>query len=194
MRTDTGLVCLPPLLLVLLHSFDRVLRRIDTATRDNEVRSAADSRLRGLVLLTELIALGRQVHSGGEDNEILVLCGGNSCIDFAQRAGRHKTQHEFGVLASDIDRGGSVRAGREGALGCHFSEDKEPTLGTVLEGGVLSCLSQGLDDAFTGEDGAVDDVGPFRDAESALVVLLLDGVANVDEFAVFEDKEVVLSC
>lgn len=32
---------------------------------------------------------------------------------------------------------------------------------------------------------------PFRDAERAAVVLLLDCGANVDEFAVFEDEEVV---
>lgn len=35
-------------------------------------------------------------------------------------------------------------------------------------------------------------MGPFRDAQSAAVVLLLDGVADVDEFAVFENEEVVL--
>jgi hypothetical protein len=34
-------------------------------------------------------------------------------------------------------------------------------------------------------------VGPFGDAEGAVVVLLLDCVADVDEFAVFEDEEVV---
>lgn len=32
---------------------------------------------------------------------------------------------------------------------------------------------------------------PFGDAQGAAVVLLLDGVADVDEFAVFEDEEVV---
>ena len=37
----------------------------------------------------------------------------------------------------------------------------------------------------------MDEVGPFGDAEGAAVVLFLDGVADVDEFAVFEDQEVV---
>lgn len=35
-------------------------------------------------------------------------------------------------------------------------------------------------------------MGPFGDAEGAVVVLLLNCVADVDEFAVFEDEEVVL--
>lgn len=52
-------------------------------------------------------------------------------------------------------------------------------------------MGEGFDDAFAWEDAAVDDVGPFGDAEGAAVVLLLDCVADVDEFAVFEDEEVV---
>lgn len=34
-------------------------------------------------------------------------------------------------------------------------------------------------------------MGPFGDTEGAVVVLFLDSVADVDEFAVFEDEEVV---
>lgn len=35
---------------------------------------------------------------------------------------------------------------------------------------------------------------PFGDAEGAAVVLLLNGVTDVDELAVFENEEVVLFC
>jgi hypothetical protein len=35
-------------------------------------------------------------------------------------------------------------------------------------------------------------VGPFGDAQGAAVVLLLHCVTDVDEFAIFEDEEVVL--
>lgn len=189
---NTGQVGIPALLLVLLGSIDRVGRGVDATTGDNEVGTTADCRLRSLVLLAELIALGRKVDTGGEDNEVLVLRRRNARIDLAQRAGRHKAQHEAGVLAGDVDGGRGVRARGEGALGGHFCEDEEAALGAVGERGVLGGLGEGFDDALTRQDGAVDDVGPFGNAEGAVVVLLLDGVADVDELAVFEDKEVVL--
>jgi hypothetical protein len=53
-------------------------------------------------------------------------------------------------------------------------------------------LRQSLDDALAGENAAVDNVGPFGDPQSTTVVLLLDGVANIDEFPVLEDQKVVL--
>jgi hypothetical protein len=192
LRTDTGQIRLPSLLLVLLGSLDRVRRRVNTTTRDNKVRTATDSRLRRLILLTELIALGREVDARSKNDKVLTLRGRNSRVDLAEGTGRHKAQHEAGVLPGDVDGGGGVGACRERALGGHLGEDEETAFGAVREGGVLGCLGEGFDDAFTGEDGAVDDVGPFGDAEGAVVVLLLNGVADVDEFAVFKDEEVVL--
>lgn len=53
-------------------------------------------------------------------------------------------------------------------------------------------LGQSLDDALAGENAAVDNVSPFGDSQSTAVVLLLDGVADIDEFAVLEDQKVVL--
>jgi hypothetical protein len=53
-------------------------------------------------------------------------------------------------------------------------------------------LGQSLDDALAGENAAVDNVGPFGDPQSTAMVLLLDGVADIDEFAVLEDQKVVL--
>lgn len=55
----------------------------------------------------------------------------------------------------------------------------------------LCGLGQCLDDTFAWENAAVYNMSPFGDAEGAAVVLFLDGVADVDEFAVFEDEEVV---
>lgn len=56
----------------------------------------------------------------------------------------------------------------------------------------LGGLREGLYDAFAGENGTVDDVCPFGDAECTAVVLFLDRVTDVDKFAVFKDEEVVL--
>lgn len=95
------------------------------------------------------------------------------------------------VLARIVHRGRGIRTGGEGALGGHLGEDEEAAVASVREVRGLGGLGEGFDDAFTGQDGAVDDVGPFGDAEGAVVVLLLDCVADVDEFAVFEDEEVV---
>lgn len=53
-------------------------------------------------------------------------------------------------------------------------------------------MGESLDDTLTGEDGAIDNVGPLRYPESSTMVLLLDGVTDIDELAVLEDEEVVL--
>ena len=37
-------------------------------------------------------------------------------------------------------------------------------------------------------------MGPFGDPQSAAMVLLLDCVADINKFAIFEDEEVVLGC
>lgn len=192
LRAHAGQIRLPSLLLVLLSSLNRVRSGIDTTTRDNEVGTAANSRLRCLVLLTELIALRREVDTSGEDDEVLALGGRLSRLDLTQRAGGDKAQNKAGVLARDVNGGGGVGACCEGSLGGHLGEDEEAALGAVGEVSGLGGLCEGLDDALARKDGAVDYVGPFRDAEGAVVVLFLDCVADVDEFAVFEDEEVVL--
>ena len=54
---------------------------------------------------------------------------------------------------------------------------------------MLRCtrLGEGVDDAISCEYAGVDDVRPFGNAKSTAIVLLLDRIADVDEFAVFED-------
>lgn len=191
LTTHTSQVRLPPLLLILLRRLNRIRGRIDPPPSNNKVRTTPNSRLRRLILLTQLIPLRRKIHTSRENNKVLVLSGSNTTLDLTQRPRRHKAQHKAVVLARIIHRGGGIRASRERALGGHLGEDEEAAVAAVGEVWGLGGLGQGFDDAFAGEDGAVDDVGPFGDAECAIVVLLLNCVADVDEFAVFEDEEVV---
>ena len=150
LRTHAGQIRLPALLLVLLSGLNRVGSGIDTTTRDNKVSTAANSRLRRLVLLTELIALRREVDASGEDDEILALRGRLCRLDLAERPGRDKAKHEAGVLARDVDGGGGVGACCEGSLRGHLGEDEEATLGAVGEISGLGGLSEGLDNALAG--------------------------------------------
>lgn len=150
LRTHTGQIRLPALLLVLFNSFNRVRSGIDTTTRDNEVGTAANSRLRCLVLLAKLIAFRREVDASGEDDKVLVLRGRLRRLDLAQRPGRDKAEHKAGVLARDIDRGGGVGACCEGSLRGHLGEDEEAALRAVGEISSLGSLREGIDYALAG--------------------------------------------
>lgn len=191
--TDTGQVGFPPLLLILLRSLHRIRRGVDTATRDNEVSTPADSRSGRLVLLTKLISLGRNVHTSREDHKVLLIRRrADFRLHLTQRARRHESHNEVLVFPGIIDRGSSVLAGSQGALRGHLCQDQQTAFGAVGEVRCRRRLSESLDDTLTRENAAVDDVGPFRDTEGTAVVLLLDRVADVNELAVLEDEKVVL--
>lgn len=142
-------------------------------------------------MLAQLIAFGRKVDARGEDDKVLVVVGAHAGGDIGQSASGNEAQHEALVFTCVVDRSGGVSARSERALGGHLGENEEATVRAIGEVGSLGCLRQSFDNTLAGQDGAVDDVGPFGDAEGSLVVLLLDGVADVDEFAVLEDEEVV---
>lgn len=182
----------PSLLLVLLGSLDGIGGSVDTTSCNDKVRTAANGRLWRLVLLAKLVSLGGEVDTGGENDKVLVVRSGNAGGDLGQSPGGNETEHEAWVLARVVHGGRGVGASGEGALGGHLGQDQQAALGAVGEVIGLGGLRQGFNDTLAGENAAVDNMGPFRDLQGAVVVLLLHGVANVDELAVFEDEEVVL--
>lgn len=101
-------VCLPPLLLVLLGSFHRIRGSIDAPAGNDKVCTTTNSRLGSLILLTELIALGRKIDTRREDDEILVLGRGHSGRNVRQRSGRDESQHKTLVFPCVVDRGRCV--------------------------------------------------------------------------------------
>src|SRR5438034_6058808 len=77
------------------------------------------------------------------------------------------------------------------ALCRHFSKNQEPSAAHKWECLGMVSLSQRLDDPFPGEYAGIDEVGPFRNAERAAVVLHLDSVTYVNELPIFKNEKVV---
>lgn len=185
------LVCLPSRGLVLLDGGDRIGSSVDASPGDEKIRAAGDGARGRLILLAESITFTRDIDAGGEDDKIFIVGRGGFVRGVARKLlSRDEPHNGPWVLPGNLDRRACVVAHGQGALGGHLGEDEDGAI--VGNAAVVDGLVERLDDALAGKDAGVDDVRPFGDAQHAALVLLLHGVANVDEFAVFEDQEVVL--
>jgi hypothetical protein len=186
------LISSPTIIAVFLGGFDRILSGIDTTTCNDKVCSLLNSAGRGFVLLTEGVTRGSKINPRCKNDKILII---GFILDFIiERAESHKPHDSFRIAARQVNRQSSVVSSSETALGRHLSQDEEASLTAIGEGRISKNLSQGIDDAVAWKDAEVYDVGPLGDAQRAAVILLLDGAANVHEFTVFEDEEIVLLC
>lgn len=192
---DTSRIRLPSGLLILLRRLHRVRCCINPPTSNDKISPPSNRRLRRLILLPQFIPLGRKIHSRRKNNKILLLRS-NAILrrHLPERPRRHKSQHKALEFPRVVHRCLGIFTRSQRSLRGHLSQNQQATFGAVGEVRGGGGLRERVYDALTGEDAAVDDVRPFGDAEGAAVVLLLNGVADVDELAVFEDEEVVLFC
>lgn len=185
-------VNLPALLLIRLCTLYRVFACIDASASYNGVRASLDSLAWSLLLLTKFIALLALIDACSENNQELLRTARYLSFVMRQRLHSNESNNGATVELCQFDRLLRIEACCQTPLRGHVGKDDECPLILVQETGLGDNLRQGLGNAFTPQNAHVDNVSEFRDSERTAMILLLERIPDVDEFAIFEDHEIVL--
>lgn len=157
------LVRLPPGLLVPLGGLHRILGLVNPPADDDDVAAAlADHPVRGVVLLAERVARGRQADPGRQVDKVRL-------VDEPPLA--DEAHHVVAVVAGHLHGGLGVLAAGQRALGAHLGQEQQAAATWEAH------LPEAGDDPGPRHGVRVHHVRPVRDAEDPVLVLVLHRVA-----------------
>mmetsp|Transcript_11067 Transcript_11067/g.29716 ORF Transcript_11067/g.29716 Transcript_11067/m.29716 type:complete len:289 (+) Transcript_11067:773-1639(+) len=186
LRSDARFVRLPASRPVLACGGERVLRAVDTASDNDDVRAARYHARRRVVLLPERVSARGKLHSRCHHDRST-----SSLFVRSDRAHRYVAEHsparggchscrQFRVLRRERSWKIAFRA--------HLSEQHYADV--AVAGG--ASLPQTVDDSWPRNGVRVDDVGPRGDGVHASGRLRDNRVANIGKLAVLKQQKLVL--